>query len=315
MNSLLLLQVALPVVLLAWLVVRPMRSRSGLALQIASLTVVIFALLVAGVWMFPPWWTPLVYLAVLFVAGLGAAMRLSASGGPTPRSAGERLAAAAFAGLAIYAGWTVADGLSGGRPPGPLVPLSLPLAGGPYMVVNGGSTAAVNAHRVTGDPEHPGHRAFRGQSHGVDIVKLNPWGAASAGVLPRRPQAYAIFGEAILAPCAGRVIAVVDDVEDSPVPHRDIESPAGNHVRLRCGEYEVVLAHMTPGSVAVAPGQTVWIGDPVGRVGSTGNTDAPHLHIHAQRPAVTNNPLAGDPVPISIGGRYLVRGDRLSAPR
>ena len=37
----------------------------------------------------------------------------------------------------------------------------------------------------------------------------------------------------------------------------------------------------------------------------------PHLHVHARRPGSTTAPLSGEPVPIRLGGRYLVRNDRV----
>jgi hypothetical protein len=35
------------------------------------------------------------------------------------------------------------------------------------------------------------------------------------------------------------------------------------------------------------------------------------LHIHAQRPGPPGVPMGGDPLPMRLGGRYLVRGDRV----
>ena len=39
------------------------------------------------------------------------------------------------------------------------------------------------------------------------------------------------------------------------------------------------LVHMAPGTVAVADGQRVRVGDVLGRVGHTGNSTSPHLHF------------------------------------
>ena len=59
-------------------------------------------------------------------------------------------------------------------------------------------------------------------------------------------------------------------------------------------------------------GDRVATGDPLAQVGNTGNTGEPHLHIHAQLPGSRDVPLGGDPVPITIRGRYLVRTARIA---
>jgi murein DD-endopeptidase MepM/ murein hydrolase activator NlpD len=56
----------------------------------------------------------------------------------------------------------------------------------------------------------------------------------------------------------------------------------GNFVILRSSDSPDVFAafaHLRPGSVSVATGDTVRTGDLLGRVGSTGNSTAPHLHF------------------------------------
>ena len=40
-------------------------------------------------------------------------------------------------------------------------------------------------------------------------------------------------------------------------------------------------------------------------VGNSGNTDEPHLHIHAQRPGPASAPLSGDPLFIAFEGGFL----------
>src|SRR4029450_794074 len=40
-----------------------------------------------------------------------------------------------------------------------------------------------------------------------------------------------------------------------------------------------VFAHLAPGTVSLATGQEVRVGDLIGRVGHTGNSTAPHLHF------------------------------------
>ena len=86
---------------------------------------------------------------------------------------------------------------------------------------------------------------------------------------------------------------------------------AGNHVILECGLVWIVLGHLQQGTVAVHVGEITEVGHVIGRVGNSGNTGEPHLHVHAQRPGSAIAPLSGDPVPIRLDGRYLVRNDRV----
>lgn len=44
-----------------------------------------------------------------------------------------------------------------------------------------------------------------------------------------------------------------------------------------------ITAHLQPGSVAVAQGDTVAEGEVVGRCGNSGNTSEPHIHLHHQQ--------------------------------
>lgn len=48
--------------------------------------------------------------------------------------------------------------------------------------------------------------------------------------------------------------------------------------------------HMMNGSVAVSVGDTVRCGDVLGRVGSSGNSSAPHLHFQVERDGVPEDP-------------------------
>jgi murein DD-endopeptidase MepM/ murein hydrolase activator NlpD len=115
----------------------------------------------------------------------------------------------------------------------------------------------------------------------------------------------------VLAPCTGRVIGVHDgDADGSPV---DLASPtarAGNYALIRCGQFDILLAHFRKDSLRVATGDLVRPGQPIGTLGSSGASDLPHLHIHAQRPGTAARLFSGEPIPMRIGGRYLVRGDR-----
>lgn len=59
-----------------------------------------------------------------------------------------------------------------------------------------------------------------------------------------------------------------------------MESIAGNYVLLKCSERVYALfAHLQPGSIRVSPGQRVSRLQALGKVGHSGNSMMPHLHM------------------------------------
>jgi hypothetical protein len=203
--------------------------------------------------------------------------------------------------------------MQGGKPPkGTIVELSFPLRSGNYYIANGGSTPMVNAHLMTLVDDR--FRAYRGQSYGVDILGLNAFGVHATVPLPHDPRSYEIFGDAIYSPCDGIVARSEDGLPDLSPPRADRTNMAGNYVLVECGEYgdfHVLLGHMRWGSVRVHPGDYVTTDTLLGEVGNSGNSNEPHLHVHVQRPGRLWDPFAGDPLPFTFEGRYLVRNDRV----
>jgi hypothetical protein len=194
------------------------------------------------------------------------------------------------------------------------VNLAFPLGPGRYLVVNGGSGSSTNAHLETLDASEPRFRDWRGQSYGVDLVQVDGLGLRAKGLQPADPRAYRIYGTRVLAPCAGRIVLVVDGLPDMQVPEMDRKHMAGNHILLRCAEADVLLGHLHPGSVQVRVGDTVATGVGLGAVGNSGNTGEPHLHVHAQRPGPASAPIGGDTLPVMFNGHFPVRGDRIGSP-
>jgi murein DD-endopeptidase MepM/ murein hydrolase activator NlpD len=83
----------------------------------------------------------------------------------------------------------------------------------------------------------------------------------------------------------GTVVDTRNDLPEQPpgkLPDNlPIDQADGNFVVLDIGNGAFALyAHMQPGSVKVARGAKVKVGELLGKVGNTGNTSAPHLHFH-----------------------------------
>ena len=318
MLTIYLLQTLLPLALIAWIAFAPPRSHVGFWVQVFATTLSLYAVARLGLWLFPPWWTPIALGALLVVAiPLGWVRRASERRHgysrvtlvPTGRVGWVLLLGFLLIGLFVTSETRTA--LRGSRVPTVAsVRLASPLGEGRYLIANGGGTVQLNAHADALDQSVTAHRVFHGTGYGVDLVAIDALGLRVGGIMPADPTRYRIFGMPVVAPCAGRIVRAVDGLPDMWVPEFDPGNLAGNHVILRCGAADVVLAHFRRGSVMVRPGQAVAVGTPLAQVGNSGGSSEPHLHIHAQRPGTDQAPLSGAPIPSLIEGRYLVRNDR-----
>lgn len=107
------------------------------------------------------------------------------------------------------------------------------------------------------------------------------------------------LGAPVLAPAAGRVVAVRDGLSDGAWLAGGESDPFGNRVVIEVAEGEfLVLASLQEGSVAVAPGDEVEAGERLARVGhsaASGATPEPHLMVHLQD---TADPGWGEGIPM-----------------
>jgi hypothetical protein len=310
----LLVQVFLPLGLLAWLAFWPAGSGLGWLAQAAGVAAILFALARIAQWAVPVWWLPWAYGAlwlVLVIVGLAVLPARPM----LPTGIGGWVMLALSTGLLGLGGWYGAQALAGrSLPPVTVVDIANPLGPGNFLVGHGGSNPLVNGHMRTLNDAVERFRPWRGQSYAVDFFGLGPFGLRARGWRPADPAACAIFGARLHAPCDGTVVAAEGTMPDFRVPQEDPVNRLGNHVILHCGEAWIVLAHMRQGSVTVAPGEGVMTGTLLGEVGNSGASTEPHLHIHAQRPGTAEEPIAGEPLALRIDGRFLVRGDRLRGP-
>ena len=150
-------------------------------------------------------------------------------------------------------------------------PLSFPLRSGRWVVAAGG-VAAMNHHLQNGP-----------QSGAVDLVALRDDGARARGIAPRELTAYEAYGRPVTSPCDGVVVAALDGQSERLGVREYGDDPCGNHVRIDTGRDVVHLAHLRPGSVRVATGDSVRAGQLLGEVGCSGRTREPNLHMHAER--------------------------------
>jgi murein DD-endopeptidase MepM/ murein hydrolase activator NlpD len=101
-------------------------------------------------------------------------------------------------------------------------------------------------------------------------------------------------GADVLAPADGRVIGLRDGMADrlmsDPAEVRGRE--CGNGIVLdHGGGWTTQLCHLAEGSLRVAEGDRVAAGEVVGRVGLSGATQFPHVHLAVRRDGVVVDPF------------------------
>lgn len=182
------------------------------------------------------------------------------------------------------------------------VELAFPFDSGVYYIGQGGSSSSIN-----------NHHADESQRYALDIVALNGYGARARGLMPEKLTDYVIYDREVKSPCTGVAISIRDGIADNPISRTNRREPAGNHVVLACGTARILLAHLRSGSIAVSGGEIVRQGQPLGRVGNSGNSSEPHLHIHAYLGGTLDYD-EGQGLPMTFDGRFLVRGSTVTLP-
>ncbi len=192
------------------------------------------------------------------------------------------------------------------------VMLGPPVTSGEWWAAIGPSNSAEHRRaqvRIDGNPDAP-----FAQRYAIDWIRLcdGRWMQNKGRV----NTDYCGYGVDVVAVADARVAAVKDTIpenkpgEESRSVQMTKETLLGNYVILDLGEQKyAVYAHLQQGSTQVKPGTQVRRGQVIGRLGNSGNSDAPHLHFHVtQGPSIESIVSAQtNPIPYVID-RFEWRG-------
>ncbi|MGQ0431501.1 MAG: M23 family metallopeptidase [Microthrixaceae bacterium] len=169
--------------------------------------------------------------------------------------------------------WLGAQLLRLHQEPSGAVSLQFPLEG-EWYVIQGGPSVLYNHHWAV--PE---------QRYALDLIavegdKYRRDGAVGDG-------SYLAWDQPVRSSADGRVVQAMN------TPN----GVAGSHVVIDMGDGRyVLLAHLREGSITVDNGERVHTGDLIGRVGSTGNSSEPHLHIQVQNDSTLEDSTRSFPI-------------------
>jgi hypothetical protein len=273
---------------LIWLFWAAEQSRSALFVHILASGSVIVFLFLTGPWIFTSYYLRFVMLGLfigtaLFMCRPNSYSELRKTDSLYLYNLLSKIAAVSFLALSALA-------VAARYPSTEFADLAFPLRNGTYSVLQGGSNAVVNPFHALS------HNPFA-----IDLVKLNRYGNRANGITPSQLLEYEIFGEVLRSPCSGTLLSMRDGMPDNAPGTVDLLHTEGNFLIIDCREAQILMAHLKAGSVRVSTGQEVVAGQPVGRVGNSGNTMEPHLHIEASR--------EGHPISLRFSGRFLVIND------
>jgi hypothetical protein len=169
----------------------------------------------------------------------------------------------------------------------PLIPKSLPFPAdsdcvildlpvrGTWLAGQAGASEITNGHSKN--------------RYAIDILKLGPDGRMFKGREKEVTDFYS-YDEPVYAPADGQVTQVVDSVQSDLLGNMDKNNSGGNFIIIDIGnEKYVYFGHLKKGSRTVEQGQFVEAGALLGRIGNSGYSTHPHLHLHIQNKPTSNS--------------------------
>ena len=113
-----------------------------------------------------------------------------------------------------------------------------------------------------------------------------------------------LWGALVLSPGTGMVEAIKNSVADNPLGGSDFRDNWGNYVVIRLDQGGwVLLGHLMQGSIGVTVGMRVETGTVLAKVGNSGRSPVPHLHLQLQ-----SAPEVGSPTRPFKLANFLVAG-------
>lgn len=160
-----------------------------------------------------------------------------------------------------------------------------------FIVIQGGGNPITNHHHSSDY-----------QKYAADIVKVkSPLFTSKKDLFSFELEDFHSFNEKIYSPCKGVVLNMQNNFQNEPVYQPSKKIPS-NSVTISCeGNMIVKMSHFNRNSITVKVDDSVEKGDFLGKIGNSGNSSEPHLHIQA------NDTNSGKSIRLSYYGFELLK--------
>ena len=297
----------IPLALIIWLWAGKSRSKFSWSIKTVFVSTYFILIYFIGFWGFTSFYLRYLWFLLLVLAGIFSYLKVQRLPFSTAKRQVNWVLTALESGLSILFIYFITGAVGASFYDTKPVELSFPFKNGvysPYWGGNGKASPFMNYHYLSSI--HKGAKTNLSMKYAVDIEKLNKLGMSSKGWLPHELENYEIYHQEILSPCDGKVVEVVDGLRDEMPWAGNYPYNVGNHVAIIKGDVGVILGHMQKGSVLVKVGDAVKTGEVIGKVGSSGMADQPHIHIQAMKVA-EGSIWAWEGVPILFDGKNPVK--------
>jgi hypothetical protein len=174
-----------------------------------------------------------------------------------------------------------------------------PLVGGGWL--DGNSCCALTPHRAAVNPLNG--QLWTPERFAIDFLRIDETTKKMVDGPIDQLSSYPSEGADILAVADGPIVAnVTDQREQTPGKNPsglELGEYGGNNIIQDMGDGRFAFyAHLVPDNpLGLAVGDRVTKGQVIGRLGNSGNSDAPHLHFHVMDRA---DPLAANGLPFVL---------------
>jgi hypothetical protein len=294
---LMIMQLLIPALFIYWTGFRKSKSKTNLILKLLTVWIYFIYIFYAGNWSFLPYLCRYIFLFLLIVTTIKALLQFNSLVIFEKKKIWDWIKFAGQFLFSLFFFLTCIDVINGFKTDEKGIEITFPLKEG--FISHAGNSVYINYH----------HMDTTAQQYALDITKLNSWGLRAAGFFPSDLNKYTIYGDTVFSPCDGKIVNIKDGLENLPLGTQDKFNLAGNNIILEYNNNLIIFAHLLKNSLMVSTGDFVKKGQPIARVGNSGNTTEPHLHIHAISGTDTSKILNGNGIPIYFDGRFLKRND------